>query len=335
MFQTDLNHLLQSFASEPLTAFMRFITALGYVEFFMIFLFVILLAVHLKKGFILFLILLWTAVVTFILKDYFELPRPFHVDSTLQFLDGQLPDDSDFKFSKRGAVGFWDPLPADVLEVTRQSDTIEHGFPSGHTSVAIAFWGAIMLLYREKWIKAVCIALMILIPLSRIYLGVHFLADVLGGMAVGGFMLGLFYMVVLSPTKLSTFLDKDRYVFGPNAPTILLLLAPLPFLFVLPARVAVIVGLMVGLGLGYLLLARKGIPTDDGTIMQRIGRLLLGLVVAGLIGLIVKTILGAVGLEEESWSDFVILFVFIVGLIWIGTEISVRTGMYRRGVENS
>ena len=192
-----------------------------------------------------------------------------------------------------------------------------------------------MLLYREKWIKAVCIALMILIPLSRIYLGVHFLADVLGGMAVGGFMLGLFYMVVLSPTKLSTFLDKDRYVFGPNAPTILLLLAPLPFLFVLPARVAVIVGLMVGLGLGYLLLARKGIPTDDGTIMQRIGRLLLGLVVAGLIGLIVKTILGAVGLEEESWSDFVILFVFIVGLIWIGTEISVRTGMYRRGVENS
>lgn len=278
------------------------------------------------------MVLLWTTVITFIAKDYFDLPRPFHVDNTLEFLDGQLPDETNFTFSKRGAVGFWDPLPADVLEVTRKSDGVENGFPSGHTRIAIAFWGAIMLLYRQRWIQVVSVILMILIPLSRIYLGVHFLADVLGGIALGGLMLGVFYMLVLAPDKLSAFLKKDHYLIGFNAPSLLLLLVPLPFLFILPPRVMVVIGLILGLGLGYLLLAKKGIPEDKASMVHRIGRGLVAIGAAALIGLIVKTILGAIGLGEASWSDAGTLFVFFVALIWIGIEIGVKMGMWRRGV---
>ena len=90
------------------------------------------------------MVLLWTAGITFFLKDYFDLPRPFHVDNTLELLDGKLPDGATFEFSKRGAKSFWEVLPADVVKATRQSEDVKNGFPSGHSSIAIAFCNAVV-----------------------------------------------------------------------------------------------------------------------------------------------------------------------------------------------
>ena len=165
MFQTEINHFFQSFESEWLTSFMRIITALGYAEFFLGFIIIMLFAIDFKKAFLLFIILMWTVSITYIFKDYFSLPRPFHVDNSLAFLDGQLPDEASFEFNRRGAVGFWQPLSEDVLNEVRKSDHIEYGFPSGHSSVAIAFWGAFALLYRKKWVVSVCIFLMVLMAM--------------------------------------------------------------------------------------------------------------------------------------------------------------------------
>lgn len=70
-------------------------------------------------------------------------------------------------------------------------------FPSGHSTIAVAFYGFLTyIMFREtkKWKHKIntvfCgIILIFAIGLSRLYLGVHFLSDVLGGYLLGAFWL--------------------------------------------------------------------------------------------------------------------------------------------------
>ncbi len=330
MFQTEINHFFQSFASDGLTTFMRLITTLGYMEFFMLFLIVLLLGINFKKAFLMFMVLIWTGAITFFFKDYFDLPRPFHVDNTVQLLDGKLPDEAAFDFSKRGATSFWAGLPADVLAEIRQAEGVEHGFPSGHSSIAIAFWGALAFLFRKRWVIGLSIALMLLIPLSRLYLGVHFLADVLGGITLGAIILAAFYWVVLKPKKLQSFLDKHHYTIGLNRMTAILLLPPFLFMPILSSKIYVLLAFMLGLGLGFLLLAQKGLPADDGTAMQIVGRMCIGVFLFGGLRYLLTLIGAEIDLAENVWFDFFRNMVAGLALIWIGTELSIRFGWFQR-----
>lgn len=330
MFQTEINHFFQSFASDGLTAFMQFITALGYMEFFMLFLIILLLSINFKKAFLLFMVLMWTGAITFFFKEYFDLPRPFHVDNTIELLDGQLPGTATFNFSKQGAASFWGTLPTEVLAKIRQAEGVEHGFPSGHSSIAIAFWGALALLFRKRWVLGVSTALMILIPLSRIYLGVHFLADVLGGITLGAIILAAFYRIVLKPQKLAAFLAKDHYTIGLNRMTAILLLPPFLFMPILDLKIYVLLAFMLGLGLGFLLVAQKGLPDDAGTTTQIIGRLVVGVFIFGGLRALLGVIGDQIGMGENVWFDFFRNMVAGLALIWMGTELSIRLGWFTR-----
>lgn len=66
-----------------------------------------------------------------------------------------------------------------------------YSFPSGHSMISILFFGSIIYLvnkYNIKYKKTITILLsifIILVGLSRLYLGVHFLTDVIGGYLCG------------------------------------------------------------------------------------------------------------------------------------------------------
>lgn len=330
MFQTEINHYFQSFASDGLTAFMRLITTLGYMEFFMLFLIILLLAINFKKAFLMFMVLIWTGAITFFFKDYFDLPRPFHVDNTVQRLDKQLPGDAAFDFSKRGATSFWEGLPADVLAVTRAADGVENGFPSGHSSIAIAFWGALAFLFKKRWVTFLCASLMLLIPFSRLYLGVHFLADVIGGVLLGGIILAAFYFIIIKPDKLLNFENKHKYAIGANATTVILLVPPFLFMLILHQEIYVLLAFMLGLGLGFLLLAQKGLPLDEASIPHKIARTVMGIIIFGGLRFLIKLLGEQFGLAEDIWFDFFRNTVAGLALIWIGTEVSIRLGWFQR-----
>ena len=67
-----------------------------------------------------------------------------------------------------------------------------YGFPSNHTQSAVVVWGYLAAQFRRTWLWVVAGLLMVLIPLSRVYLGVHFPTDLLGGYVLGAIVLLLY-----------------------------------------------------------------------------------------------------------------------------------------------
>lgn len=73
-----------------------------------------------------------------------------------------------------------------IVESAREGAS-GYSFPSGHSQSSVGTFGTIAVCTRNKWVRGFCIALCVLVPFSRMYLGVHFLSDVLmgSGMALG------------------------------------------------------------------------------------------------------------------------------------------------------
>lgn len=80
-----------------------------------------------------------------------------------------------------------------IVEQAREAAT-GYSFPSGHSQNAVGTFGAIAAGTKNRWVRIVCIAIAVLVPFSRMYLGVHTPADVLTGSLIA---LGL--VLVLKP----------------------------------------------------------------------------------------------------------------------------------------
>lgn len=70
-----------------------------------------------------------------------------------------------------------------IVESAREAAS-GYSFPSGHTQTSVGLFGGIARANRTPWLRISAIALCVLVPLSRMYLGVHTPADVLVSVGV-------------------------------------------------------------------------------------------------------------------------------------------------------
>lgn len=73
--------------------------------------------------------------------------------------------------------------------VAQYAQETSFGLPSGHAQVAASVWGLPAVHLRRRWVTWVSLLVIFLYGFSRLYLGVHFLRDVLAGWAIGGLTL--------------------------------------------------------------------------------------------------------------------------------------------------
>lgn len=77
-----------------------------------------------------------------------------------------------------------------------------YSYPSGHTMISVLFYGTIFMLINKSNIKykriinIVLVTIILLICISRVYLGVHYITDI-----IGGCLLALSIMVTIKENK--------------------------------------------------------------------------------------------------------------------------------------
>lgn len=148
----EVIRFIQSFSSPFLDAFFQGITMLGEDPFYVAVISYIFWCIDKRFGYRLGLALLSSITLNVSVKEIFRIPRPI------------------------GQPG---------IRSLRVETAGGYSFPSGHTQNAASFWAYMMLKYRKRWLTAFGALVILLVALSRVYLGVHTPVDVLGGMAFG------------------------------------------------------------------------------------------------------------------------------------------------------
>ena len=81
------------------------------------------------------------------------------------------------------------PRPGPELGVLMLTEARGAGFPSGHAQGSLALWGWLAVEFRRPWLVALSVAMVLLVSASRLYLGVHFPVDILGGWALAALVM--------------------------------------------------------------------------------------------------------------------------------------------------
>ena len=160
-------YLLEGIRMPVLNEFMLAVTTLGEETAFLMIGLIVFWCVDKRKGYYVMSVGFLGTVFNQIMKISFRIPRPW-------------VRDPDFT----------------ILEQAREAAT-GYSFPSGHTQTAVGTFGAVAAFTEDRGLRRSCILLAVLVPLSRMYVGVHTPADVLVAAAMA-----LFFLLVLKKPML-------------------------------------------------------------------------------------------------------------------------------------
>lgn len=217
------------------------LTFLGNLEFFLIFMPLIYWCCDRAAGARLLILFLISAYLNTIAKVLLDQPRPFQYDPRVKAL-----------------------VPASG-----------GGLPSGHTQGAVVVWGYLAAWVRQAWMWGLAGFLMIGIPISRLYLGVHFPTDLIGGYILGAVLL-VVYLQFASKAE-AWLIQKGiawQLIVATFLPIVLILISLAGAVNSLNAA-----GILLGFAPGIILERRWIKFCSGGNLVRRLLRLVVGLIV--------------------------------------------------------
>lgn len=221
------------------------LTFLGNLEFFLIFMPLIYWCCDRAAGARLLILFLISAYLNTIAKVLLDQPRPFQYDPRVKPL-----------------------VPASG-----------GGLPSGHTQGAVVVWGYLAARVRQAWMWGLAGFLMIGIPMSRLYLGVHFPTDLIGGYILGAVLLVVYLQFA---SKAEAWLVQKGIAWQLIVATFL----PIVFILISPAGAVNSLnaaGILLGFAPGIILERRWIKFCSGGSLVRRLLRFVVGLIVIFVI----------------------------------------------------
>ena len=207
-----------------------------------------------------------------------------------------------------------------ILEEAREAAS-GYSFPSGHTQMAVGTFGSIAASDKKRWIKTVCIIFMVLVPFSRMYVGVHTPSDVLvgAGMALllvwlmkkptleGGDRSMKVLIAVITAMALGLLLYVERYPFPADVDEVNLQSGL--------KNAYTMLGCMIGVGIVYAVDKRLDFSVD-AVWWAQILKAALGLVLVVTVKSVLKAPLQAVMPEYPARAVRYCLVVIVAGIVW-------------------
>ena len=144
----ELLYFLEGLRTPAGDAFFSMITHLGEETLFIVVGLLIFWCVDKLQGYYLLTVGLTGTVINQFLKLWFRIPRP------------------------------WVKDPNFTIVESARAEATGYSFPSGHTQNSVGIFGSMARWNKQPVVRAASIAVCILVPLSRLYLGVHTPADV-------------------------------------------------------------------------------------------------------------------------------------------------------------
>ncbi|MFA6661867.1 MAG: phosphatase PAP2 family protein [Bacilli bacterium] len=223
-----------------------------------------------------------------ILKDSFQVVRPI--------------DDVDVRF-----------VSVDNAFVSTEDMRDSYSFPSGHAqNISTGFFTAAFLL-KKKWFYILSIVLVVLVCLSRIYLGVHWPLDVLVGSVVGLITAFLMYKLFMKCENKTLFIYIGIIIAG---------IITIIFELIMSGKADSFksAGAVIGFGAGAIFEDKLvNFNPKAGKSWKKVVRVLIGLVI--IIGLYVglKFVFSAILGGEDQISGIVYSFItMILAFVAIG-----------------
>ncbi len=169
--EIEILKILQSFRTEFLNTVFEYVTMLGEETLMILALAILYFAVNKKFAQKVFYVVVTSMSVNGIVKSIAKVPRPFSTGE---------------------------------ITCVRKSTATGYSFPSGHTQTFSTSIMALGYAFKKVWFYIISILLIALVAFSRMYLGAHYLSDV-----VVGATLGIFLAISLSQLH-DKFKDKRK-----------------------------------------------------------------------------------------------------------------------------
>jgi membrane-associated phospholipid phosphatase len=269
----DIIIFIQKMRSYAMDHFFLAVTAMGNDMFYMLILPLFYWCIDKRQSLRLFYLFMFSSWLNAVTKDLLNQPRPYILNESI----------------KVGTTG-------------------GPGIPSGHAQGSLVFWGYLALWVRKRWFSVFCITIIMLIAFSRLYLGVHFPTDILGGWFLG--VLILFFGNAVADT-----LESRISALHPLWILLLGTILPIALSFILPTKYSVSpMGITAGLT-GAVLLEKKFVdfimPTGfkESAVRYLIGMMGLLAIYLGLKFAIPK--------ESRMYLPLVFCQYYLMGL-WVG-----------------
>ncbi|WP_242252044.1 phosphatase PAP2 family protein [Bacillus cereus group sp. BfR-BA-01379] len=174
MFNIDMLFLewMTSLEGSVLTILFKFISSIANETLYLVIISILYWCVSKRKAFHMIVMLCFSGYIGIVVKEFMKIPRPYTYEGVQALYE-------------KSAAGY--------------------SFPSTHVQLGATFWSSFMSLCKKRIIWIIGIIFIILVAISRLYLRVHWLSDIVGAVLIS-------VIVVYLYTKVTVELNDRKFI---------------------------------------------------------------------------------------------------------------------------